>query len=574
MTSIPTESPTTPVPVSRRSAWAYAEGLAPVAIVWLALVGWLAALLHNRANWSEQADEATIREWLDEARSFRKTLPELIREYVHIREEDPSGAADTERLREKRNEIKAQMDALTEPIQAYLNQLPSFPIVYRLEIEFPADPGGPPEPEQVVWDSTLPRPRQQNQTRVRELVYRPLGDGDPRAVIRCEYQLHAFNRLRQREDERRQMSLVAVGVLITATALAVLFVYRFLRRERERELQRLKALAEAEHREREILEIRLQQKEIEQARDELDRRLLHQQLEAANLERRANEAEKEALEVKSQLYASIGIMAGSYAHNIKNLLVRPNDLLARCLEADGMTRDQAGMLHEVRSTLGTVTERLQQILRTVRRDPSKTEVTLVDLNRLVRDTVGTWSGMAFDKWKLRIVAHIPSDPLWVRGDVSHLQQAVENLVFNARDATFEMRNHLVDSARNDHSIIPAARRQRLIEAYGWKGEVTLTTRREGSTAVLEVRDNGIGMTEEVRRNCVRTHFSTKRDNAIYEGYSAGMGLGLSFVAVVLEHHGAELEIESEPMKGAIFRIRFPLAEDAAASQPLAEAVTG
>ena len=35
-----------------------------------------------------------------------------------------------------------------------------------------------------------------------------------------------------------------------------------------------------------------------------------------------------ALELKSQLYASIGIMAGSYAHNIKNLLVRPNDLLA------------------------------------------------------------------------------------------------------------------------------------------------------------------------------------------------------------------------------------------------------
>ena len=41
--------------------------------------------------------------------------------------------------------------------------------------------------------------------------------------------------------------------------------------------------------------------------------------------------------MKSQLYASIGIMAGSYAHNIKNLLVRPNDLLARCLEADGLS---------------------------------------------------------------------------------------------------------------------------------------------------------------------------------------------------------------------------------------------
>jgi len=64
-------------------------------------------------------------------------------------------------------------------------------------------------------------------------------------------------------------------------------------------------------------------------------------------------------------------MAGSYAHNIKNLLVRPNDLLRRCLEGDGLSSDQVHMLHEVRQTLGTVTERLQQILRTVRRDPSR-----------------------------------------------------------------------------------------------------------------------------------------------------------------------------------------------------------
>ena len=570
MSTAPTPAPPSPAPPSRRSWWAYAEGLAPVAIVWLALVGWLFALLVARANWSERADEATIREWLDEARNFRKTLPELAREYVRLREEDPTGA-DPARLREKRVEIEEHVRGLAEPTRAYLNQLPSFPIVYRLEIEFAPVPGGPSEPERVVWDSTLPRPRQQNQSRVRELEYRPLGDADPRAVVRVEYQLHAFNKLQRREEERQQTSWVAVGVLVTATALAILFVWRFLRREKQRELQRLSAQAAAEHRERELLEIRLQQKEAERVRDELDRKLLERQLEAAQLEKRANVAEKESLEIKSQLYASIGIMAGSYAHNIKNLLVRPNDLLARCLEADGMTRDQAGMLHEVRTTLGTVTERLQQILRTVRRDPSKSEVTRVDLNRLVRDTAGTWAGMAQEKWKLGVAADVADGPLWVRGDLSHLQQAVENLVFNARDATFEMRNRLVDQARNDRSVDPAARRQRLIDAYGWKGEVALATRREGPVVVLEVRDNGIGMTEEVRRNCLRTHFSTKRDNAIYEGYSAGMGLGLSFVAVVLEHHGAELEIESEPMRGATFRVRFPAADESEAADRPAEA---
>jgi signal transduction histidine kinase len=218
-----------------------------------------------------------------------------------------------------------------------------------------------------------------------------------------------------------------------------------------------------------------------------------------------------------------------------------------------------------------VTERLQQILRTVRRDPSNAEMTRLDLNQLIRETAATWGERGREKWKLRVTAEVCDGPLWVKGDLSHLQQAIENLLFNARDATFEMRNHLREEARREGS---PDRRQRLIGAAGWKGEVVLTTRAENGSAVLEVRDNGIGMTEEVRRNCLRTHFTTKRDNALYEGYSAGMGLGLSFVAVVLEHHGSELEVESEPLKGATFRMRFPLADRPEDSAARTEQVAG
>ena len=49
-----------------------------------------------------------------------------------------------------------------------------------------------------------------------------------------------------------------------------------------------------------------------------------------------------------------------------------------------------GLLAEVKGTLGTVTERLQEILRTVRRDPEQTHREQLDLNALVKSTADAW----------------------------------------------------------------------------------------------------------------------------------------------------------------------------------------
>jgi len=67
------------------------------------------------------------------------------------------------------------------------------------------------------------------------------------------------------------------------------------------------------------------------------------------------------------------------------------------------------------------------------------------------------------------------------------------------------------------------------------------------------------MTDEVRARCTQPHFSTKRNNALFAGLSAGMGLGLSFITVILGHHRATLEIESQPLRGALFRVHFSAA---------------
>ncbi len=542
-------------PARRTLVLRYLRHLGPPLVVMAALFGGLAWALFSRLNLQEEADEDNLREWLDEALVFRKTLPELVREYLKLtqrhRTED---LAHDDEVRLKHEEIREQLKALGIPMKMYPGQLPLFPVVYRLEIRFrPTSPDLELPP--ILWDSELPRDRE----RVRTLIHPMLGKSDLRAELRLEYQLHAYTYKLQEAAQRKWLLQAGViGLALVALLVTGGFAYRVLRREHERETHQLLAQQEVEKAQKQSLENELHRQEAERRREEVERKLLEQRVAA-------QEAERREMEVKSQLYASIGIMAGSYAHNIKNLLVRPNDLLRRCLDTDGLRTDQQHMLEEVRGTLHTVTERLQQILKTVRSDPTRAQLVDIDLNAIVRELHQAWETMAQEKWKLTLTVELWPEPLWVRGDHSHLMQAIENLLFNSRDATFEMRTELRERARRDSALTVDAKKRALITAAGWKGAIVLRTLRADGHAVLEVTDNGIGMSPEIQARCTEPHFSTKRGKAEFEGISTGMGLGLSFVKSIADHHHARLEIDSKPAQGATFRLAIPLAPSAKAS---------
>jgi signal transduction histidine kinase len=534
-----------------------------IPLVWAGLMA--LALWEPLGAWLQGEDRYArdeMRVWVRDATVGSEPLPRMAAAYLDmlaapVKELDANGdlgafrarlATEAHRFSVKREDISEHLRTLGETItKRYANQLPLFLTIYRMVVRFETDSRLPDDlREPIVWDSEYPKPPGQYQE-LNERVHE-------HATVTVLYQMGAYSQQQRNEKAAIERWWRVVGLVLAGMAVTAAWLYLVQKRERDEERRQVETRQQIEHRERRLLEEEVRRQEAELRQEDTERKLLEQRL--------ATEAvEREALELKSQLYASIGIMAGSYAHNIKNLLVRPNDLLRRCLEGDGLNGDQERMLHEVRQTLGTVTERLQQILRTVRRDPSRSELANLDLNDVARDIGHTWTDLARDKWKLDLSLELDTShgPLFIQGDPSHLQQAVENLLFNARDATFEMRNHLRAKARGSGVGNRESEevRQALIAAAGWRGAVTLRTEREGNGAVLEVRDNGIGMTEEIRRRCTETHFSTKRDNALYEGAAAGMGLGLSFVVVILEHHGAALQIESKLFGGTLFQARFP-----------------
>jgi signal transduction histidine kinase len=73
---------------------------------------------------------------------------------------------------------------------------------------------------------------------------------------------------------------------------------------------------------------------------------------------------------------------------------------------------------------------------------------------------------------------------------------------------------------------------------------------DGQKLAIEVKDNGCGMTEEVKENLFTPFFSTKS--------KAGTGLGLSITSRMISAHGGEFDVESEPDQGTIFRILLPI----------------
>ncbi len=152
---------------------------------------------------------------------------------------------------------------------------------------------------------------------------------------------------------------------------------------------------------------------------------------------------------------------------------------------------------------------------------------VIDLAEVCRDAIEAVQPLIAAR-RHQLDTYFPTDPIWVEGDRVRLLQVIENLLTNATKYTD------VD------------------------GSIDLRVTPEAGKAVLRVRDNGRGMTEDLIASIFDMFVQSDDTLDRSEG---GMGVGLTLVRSLVEMHGGTIEAHSDgPTTGSEFVVRLPVTE--------------
>ncbi|MBU1105120.1 MAG: DUF3365 domain-containing protein [Candidatus Riflebacteria bacterium] len=234
---------------------------------------------------------------------------------------------------------------------------------------------------------------------------------------------------------------------------------------------------------------------------------------------------------ESQKMESIGILAGGVAHDFNNqlgvILGYTEMAMNSIAPEDPLHKD----LKEVFDAARRSTEITRQLMAFARKQVISPEV--LNLNDAVDGIVKMLGRLVGED--IRIIWH-PKTQLWpVKIDPAQIDQILANLCVNSRDAIPGVGTIIIetDNVTIDESIS-------LEYAYFVPGDFIL----------LSVKDNGSGMNRETLTHIFEPFFTTK-------GVGKGTGLGLATIYGIVKQNGGFVNAESEPGKGACFKIYLP-----------------
>ncbi|GAV19415.1 two-component system, sporulation sensor kinase A [Mariprofundus micogutta] len=248
--------------------------------------------------------------------------------------------------------------------------------------------------------------------------------------------------------------------------------------------------------------------------------------------------------LQTQKMEAVGTLVGGVAHEFNNMLAGMTGRLYLAKLAVQNNNEALDHLGKIEGLSFKAAEMIQQLL-TFSRKGQVTKKTF-DLVMFIKE--------AFKLHRFSIPENIRMNTsfsqyaLPVDGDEVQMQQILVNLLNNARDALEKVNKPVIDIR---------------LELYEQPLDATDLSQenQHDRFAHLSVSDNGCGMSAETRRHIFEPFFTTK-------DVGKGTGLGLAMLYGAVETHQGRIEVESEPGRGSIFNIYFPLSE--AATQKLTE----
>ena len=243
--------------------------------------------------------------------------------------------------------------------------------------------------------------------------------------------------------------------------------------------------------------------------------------EVIKLERKARSAAERANRSKDEFVAMLG-------HELRNPLGAISNALhlLEVADADPTHRDKTHRI--IRRQLDHLTYLVDDLLDVSRVVRGKIRLNRedVDVAVLVGDCVATLR--AGDHLNAHDV-QMDLSPAWCHVDPDRVAQLVNNILGNALKYTPE------------------------------GGAISVSVAREGSAAVIEVRDSGVGIAPELLPHVFDLFTQEERARARSEG---GLGIGLTLVRTIAELHGGDVTATSEGSgKGAVFRVELPAIEE-------------
>jgi len=230
----------------------------------------------------------------------------------------------------------------------------------------------------------------------------------------------------------------------------------------------------------------------------------------------------------SEKMAAIGLLAAGVAHEVNTPLTGISSFTQMLLERSAPEDPRTQLLEKIERQTFRAAKIVNSLLNLAR--PSGGETGPVDLNAVIGDILSLLEHQ-FKLGHVQVRKDLSSPAVVVRGVEYKLQQVFLNLFLNARDA---------------------------MPKGGW---LTIATRIDVVSAVIEVADTGVGIPAEHIGRIYDPFFTTKPEGR-------GTGLGLSVTYGIVQEHGGTLTCESHAGQGTRFRLVLPLME-----QPTAEAAS-